>query len=102
MLNCARMDINDEMIDRLADLAKLEFSADEKEKVKTDLSRVLAYCEKLNEVDTTGVEPLIFMSESVNVLREDIPGGQVSRQEALKNAPSRDSDYFRVPKFMEK
>lgn len=96
------MDINDEMIDRLADLAKLEFNAEEKEQVKTDLSRVLAYCEKLNEVDTTGVEPLIFMSESVNILREDIPGGQVSRQEALKNAPSRDSDYFRVPKFMEK
>lgn len=96
------MDINDEMIARLADLAKLNFNPTEKEEIKKDLTRILNYCEKLNEVDTSGIEPLIFMSNSVNVLREDVSGGQLTQQEALKNAPGRDSDYFRVPKFIEK
>lgn len=96
------MDINDEMITRLADLAKLEFDREETEKIKGDLSRILTYFETLNQVNTEGVEPLVFMSEGVNILREDIPGQTVSKADALKNAPSKDSDYFRVPKFIEK
>jgi aspartyl-tRNA(Asn)/glutamyl-tRNA(Gln) amidotransferase subunit C len=93
------MDINNEMIDRLSDLAKLEFNDQERENIKNDLNRILSYFEKLNEVDTNGVEPLIFMSESVNLLREDEGFTQYSREDALKNAPAKDSDYFRVPKF---
>jgi aspartyl-tRNA(Asn)/glutamyl-tRNA(Gln) amidotransferase subunit C len=96
------MDINDEMVDHLANLAKLNFNAEEKVNIKNDLNRILTYFEKLNEVDTTGVEPLIFMSENVNVLREDIAHQEIGKKEALANAPSKDSDYFRVPKFMEK
>jgi aspartyl-tRNA(Asn)/glutamyl-tRNA(Gln) amidotransferase subunit C len=96
------MDINDEMIARLADLAKLEFNGEETEKIKGDLNRILTYFETLNQVNTEGVEPLIFMSEGVNILREDISGQTVSKAEALKNAPSKDSDYFKVPKFIEK
>ncbi len=96
------MDINDDMIDHLADLAKLNFNAGEKEHLKKDLSRILTYIEKLNEVDTTGVEPLIFMNDEVNILREDEPGIMLPKQEALLNAPAKDSDYFRVPKFIEK
>jgi aspartyl-tRNA(Asn)/glutamyl-tRNA(Gln) amidotransferase subunit C len=93
------MDINNEMIDRLSDLAKLEFNDQERENIKNDLNRILSYFEKLNEVDTNGVEPLIFMSESVNLLREDEGFTHYSREDALKNAPAKDSDYFRVPKF---
>ncbi len=96
------MDINNETIDKLADLAKLEFNDQEKENLKKDLSRILSYIETLNQVDTEGVEPLIFMNESVNVLREDLPGQTIPKADALKNAPSKDSDYFKVPKFIEK
>ena len=96
------MDINNETIDKLADLAKLEFNDQEKENIKKDLSRILSYIETLNQVDTEGVEPLIFMNESVNVLREDLPGQTIPKADALKNAPSKDSDYFKVPKFIEK
>ncbi len=96
------MDINNETIDRLSDLAKLNFNPEEKEEIKKDLNRILTYFEVLNSVDTSGVEPLIFMSEGVNVLREDVAGQTLTKQEALKNAPSKDSDYFRVPKFIDK
>jgi aspartyl-tRNA(Asn)/glutamyl-tRNA(Gln) amidotransferase subunit C len=96
------MDINNEMIDKLADLAKLEFTAEEKEKLKGDLSRITKFFEKLNELNTDHVEPLIFMTDEVNVLRADEVHHPINKEEALKNAPAKDSDYFRVPKFIEK
>ena len=58
--------------------------------------------DQLNTVDTDGVEPLIFMSDSVNVLREDIAQITISKEQALKNAPKKDSDYFRIPKVLTK
>jgi aspartyl-tRNA(Asn)/glutamyl-tRNA(Gln) amidotransferase subunit C len=57
---------------------------------------------KLSEVPTDGVEPLIFMSDEVNVLRDDEIEPSVSHDDALKNAPKRDSDYFRIPKVLDK
>jgi aspartyl-tRNA(Asn)/glutamyl-tRNA(Gln) amidotransferase subunit C len=57
-------------------------------------------CEKLNEVDTEGVEPLIYMSDNENVLREDEVVQSISHEDALKNAPKKDSDFFRVPKVI--
>jgi len=96
------MDINKEMIERLSDLAKLDFNEAEKENIIKDMNRVLSYCEKLNEVNTDGVEPLIFMSDNVNLLREDEPQNNFSKEDALRNAPAKDSDFFRVPKFIEK
>ena len=65
------MDISDELVDKLADLAKLDFNGEEKEKIKADLGQITAFFEQLNKVDTEGLEPLIFMSDAVNVLRED-------------------------------
>jgi aspartyl-tRNA(Asn)/glutamyl-tRNA(Gln) amidotransferase subunit C len=96
------MDISDELVDKLADLAKLDFNGEEKEKIKTDLAQITAFFEELNKVDTEGLEPLIFMSDAVNVLREDEVKQEITHEEALKNAPAKDSDYFRVPKFIEK
>lgn len=93
------MDINNETINHLADLAKLEFSEEEKIDLKTNLGRILSYCEKLNEVNTDGVEPLIFMSDNVNILRNDEAELNYTKKDALLNAPAKDSDYFRVPKF---
>lgn len=96
------MKITDETIDKLSGLCKLEFNDAAREGIRQDLERILGFCEKLNEVDTEGVEPLVYMSEEVNRLREDKIEGMISRDEALKNAPEKDSDYFKVPKFIEK
>jgi aspartyl-tRNA(Asn)/glutamyl-tRNA(Gln) amidotransferase subunit C len=96
------MDISIETIDKLADLAKLEFNGEEKEKLKNDLSSIITFIDKLNELDTEHVEPLIFMTNEVNVLRDDEVIQEITHEEALKNAPAKDSDYFRVPKFLEK
>ncbi|MCC7301581.1 MAG: Asp-tRNA(Asn)/Glu-tRNA(Gln) amidotransferase subunit GatC [Bacteroidia bacterium] len=96
------MEINDKMIDHLAWLSRLQFNGQEKEQVKKDLGRMLDFVNKLNELDTSGVEPLIYMSEEVNVLREDNIRKEIGTKEALMNAPKKDSDYFKVPKVVEK
>lgn len=96
------MDITNEMVDKLADLAKLDFTAEEKERLIGDLTKITGFVEKLNELDTSNVEPLIFMSDEVNVLRADEVHQPITKEEALRNAPAKDSDYFRVPKFSSK
>lgn len=96
------MEINNETVNKLAHLAKLEFSAEEKENIKKDLSRILTWIDKLNELDTDQVEPLIYMSSEVNVVRKDEMLNSVTHEEALLNAPKKDSDYYRVPKVLDK
>lgn len=96
------MRINDDTIDRLAHLARLEFIDQEKIKIREDLEKVLGFCEQLNALDTEGVEPLIFMTEEQNVLRDDIMFQDITHEEALLNAPKKDSDYFRAPKVINK
>jgi aspartyl-tRNA(Asn)/glutamyl-tRNA(Gln) amidotransferase subunit C len=96
------MQVNDEMIDRLSHLARLEFNADDKTEIKNDLSNILTFVEKLNELNTDGVEPLIYVNEDVNVLRKDVREQIITKTEALKNAPQKDSDYFKVPKVLQK
>ncbi|MEX0968359.1 MAG: Asp-tRNA(Asn)/Glu-tRNA(Gln) amidotransferase subunit GatC [Bacteroidia bacterium] len=87
-------------VDRVASLAKLEFTPEEKEILLKDLNRIMDLIEKLKEVDTEGVEPLIFMTEEVNAFREDVEEKNITHEEALKNAPTKDSDYIKVPKFL--
>lgn len=94
------MKITTETVDKIAALAKLEFSTDEKEKMAEDLSRIIGFMEKLNEIDTTNVEPLIYLSEERNVLRPDVVQQEISQDEALRNAPKKDSDYIKVPKVI--
>jgi aspartyl-tRNA(Asn)/glutamyl-tRNA(Gln) amidotransferase subunit C len=96
------MEVNDALIDNLSNLARLEFNAAEKEEIKNDLQRMIHFVEKLGELDTTGVEPLLHMSPETNVLREDIPQGSVSREDALSAAPATDGSYFKVPKVIRK
>lgn len=96
------MAIDEETVDRLAKLAKLSFSPEEKERIKADLSRILDFIDKLNEVDTEGVEPLIYMNEHEDLLREDVVNFVVSQKEALSNSPDKDSDYIKVPKVLKK
>lgn len=96
------MNLDKAVVEKLAHLARLEFSEKEKEQMMQDMNKITAFVEKINELDLDGVEPLIYMTEEENVLREDEVHGQVTRDEALKNAPSRDTDYFRVPKVLKR
>jgi aspartyl-tRNA(Asn)/glutamyl-tRNA(Gln) amidotransferase subunit C len=96
------MKITEETVNRIAELAKLEFTPEEKTELVGDMNKILAFMEKLNELDTDGAEPLIYMSEQVNALRKDEVVQEVTHEEALKNAPKKDSDYFRVPKVLER
>jgi aspartyl-tRNA(Asn)/glutamyl-tRNA(Gln) amidotransferase subunit C len=64
------------------------------------MNNMLGFIDKLNELDTSNVEPLIYMSEEVNVFREDDVRHDITQDEALKSAPKHDSDYFKVPKVI--
>ena len=88
-------------IRKIAHLARLEFNEEKEQEMLQDLNKILNWVDQLRELDTESVEPLIHMSEEVNVMREDIVFNSVSHEEALKNAPRKDSDYFRVPKVLE-
>lgn len=96
------MEIDAKMVDDLAHLARLRFDDSEKESIRADLQKMVAFVEKLEKVDTTGVAPLLFISDAANVLREDIVQGSVSREEALLNAPLKDEVFFKVPKVIKK
>jgi aspartyl-tRNA(Asn)/glutamyl-tRNA(Gln) amidotransferase subunit C len=88
-------------VDEIAHLARLDFNDASKTEILNDLNRMLAWVDKLNELDTENVEPLIYMTEEKNILREDEPEITISQKEALKNAPKKDSDYFKVPKVID-
>ncbi len=96
------MKIDNELVEKLANLSKLEFDEDAREGIKKDLQKILDMVERLNEVNVDGIEPLIYMSDEKNVLRKDVVKDTVSKEEALLNAPLRDSDYFKVPKVIKK
>jgi aspartyl-tRNA(Asn)/glutamyl-tRNA(Gln) amidotransferase subunit C len=96
------MQVDNATVDKLAHLARLQFNDAEKEAIKNDLQRMIQFVDKLNEVDTTGVEPLLHMSEQVNVLREDDVQGSITTGEALRNAPVHDEQFFKVPKVIKK
>jgi aspartyl-tRNA(Asn)/glutamyl-tRNA(Gln) amidotransferase subunit C len=96
------MEVTTELIDNLANLARLQFSDNEKEGIKNDLQRMIAFVEKLQEVDTTGTEPLLHMTDAMNVYREDEIHGSMQKETALANAPSANKDYFKVPTVIKK
>lgn len=96
------MEITDEIVDHIAHLARLEFNGDDKENIKSDLTKIIGFVDQLNAVDTEGVEPLIFMTDAINVLREDVYEPSITQEEALKNAPNKDSDYFKIAKVLKK
>lgn len=95
------MKVDNELIERLAELSRLEFRPEEMEAIKADLERILSFMEKLNEVDTDNVEPMIYVSDNENVFREDAVRDTLSKEEVLKNAPIHDSDYIKVPKVIQ-
>ncbi len=96
------MEVNDALVNNLALLSRLEFNEVEKKEIKNDLQKMIAFIEKLNELDTEGVEPLLHMSDNINSLREDEVKGSLTHEEALQNAPRHDAEYFKVPKVIRK
>ena len=96
------MEVDDALINNLATLSRLHFNDQEREIIKKELQQMIGFVDKLKELDTTGVEPVLHMTDSVNNLREDIVQGSISREEALLNAPDNDGVFFKVPKVIEK
>ncbi len=96
------MDVNDALIEKLANLSRLEFKDEEKEEIKNDLQKMIGFIDKLNELDTTGVGPLLHMSENVNVFRKDEVNGEIPTEEVFKNAPLHANGFFKVPKVIKK
>lgn len=96
------MQVDDALIEKLAHLSMLRFNEAEKEEIKSDLQKMIGFIDKLQELDTTGIEPLMHMSDEVNVLRSDEVGNMLPRKKALQNAPHHDEAYFKVPKVIKK
>ncbi|MGF7038835.1 Asp-tRNA(Asn)/Glu-tRNA(Gln) amidotransferase subunit GatC [Mucilaginibacter lappiensis] len=96
------MTIDKDTVEKVAHLARLELNETEKEEMIKDMSKILDFMAKLNELDTSGIEPLVYMTDDVNVLREDVVKQQITHEEALQNAPKHDEDYFLVAKVIEK
>jgi aspartyl-tRNA(Asn)/glutamyl-tRNA(Gln) amidotransferase subunit C len=94
------MKIDNQTVEKIAHLARLEVSDTEKIELAADMERILDFMAKLNEVDTSGIEPLIYMTDVVNATRPDVVVQQITHEEALENAPEHDADYFRVAKVI--
>jgi aspartyl-tRNA(Asn)/glutamyl-tRNA(Gln) amidotransferase subunit C len=93
------MKIDRRTLKKIAHLARLEIREEDEEALLRSLSEILTWVEKLNELDTAGIEPLTNMSLEKNVMREDIVTGHLDRKKALINAPDKDENYIRVPKI---
>lgn len=95
------MNIDKDTVKKIAHLARLEFNEKQEQELAGEMSKILGWMEKLNEVDTSTTAPLIHISTELNVMREDEVNNTLSHDRALKNAPKKDSNYIRVPKVIE-
>ena len=96
------MEINEAIIDKLAYLSRLEFNPEEKKELQADLQHMLNFVNKLNELNTEGVEPLLHITSNNNVLRADVSMQNFTTEEALYNAAKKDESFFKVPKVIKK
>lgn len=96
------MNIDKETVEKVAHLARLELAEDEKETMIADMNKILGFMDKLNEINTSGIEPLVYMTNEINAVREDVIKQEITHEEALLNAPKHDNDYFLVAKVIEK
>lgn len=94
------MKIDESLILKLERLSRLKLSPAERTKMQSDLEKILALCNKLNEINTEGVEPLVYLGAQEQRLRKDEVRGMISRLDALKNAQQKDDQYFKVPKVI--
>ena len=94
------MELDKKTVDQIAELAKLEFSESEKEDILKDLNKIIGWVDQLNEVDTSGVDEMLYITDEVNDVREDKIVHRITKEEALSNAPLHDSDYIKVAKVI--
>lgn len=95
------MIIDQPLLQKISHLARLELDAASETALLQSLNKIVGWTEKLQEVDTSDVEPLTVMSSEQNVLQEDIPQAPLAHKLVLANAPKKDSNYFRVPQVKE-
>ncbi len=95
------MTIDQDLILRLENLARLQLSEEERQQIMGDLNNILQMVEQLQEIDTSNVEPLVYLTDRVNVMRSDEVKHQLNRKDALKNAPDANEEYFKVPKVID-
>lgn len=100
--NYVKMNLDNETIVKIAHLARLEVTEAEKGPLLKDMNNILHFMEKLNELDTSDVEPLIYLTDEINVMREDLVKQEITSENALLNAPLSDGTYFKVAKVIEK
>ena len=96
------MQVTDALVDKIANLAKLSFNDVEKKEIREDLEKMIGFVDQLSNIDVSGIEPLMHMSNEVNVLRDDKVNGSVPTEAALKNAPGSAGPFFTVPKVINK
>ncbi|HEY3296187.1 MAG TPA: Asp-tRNA(Asn)/Glu-tRNA(Gln) amidotransferase subunit GatC [bacterium] len=94
------MTVTKEIIERTAELARLRLSPEEAEAMRETLNKVFQYIDQLHEVNTDGVEPLHHVLDMSNVMEPDVPHACFTREEALKNAPDRTGEFFRLPRVV--
>ena len=94
------MNIDQDTVAKIAHLARLELTGEEQTEIIKDMNKILDFMAKLNEVDTSAVEPLVYMTNEANVLREDVVRQDITHDEALLNAPKHDKDFFQVAKVI--
>ena len=95
------MKITKQEVEHVAALARLELSEQEKELLTSQLSNILTYVEKLNELDTKGVEPTAHVLDIRNVMRDDVPEESLTQERALANAPEKAAGHYKGPKSIE-
>jgi aspartyl-tRNA(Asn)/glutamyl-tRNA(Gln) amidotransferase subunit C len=95
------MSVTRDDVRHIASLARLDFSDEEEEEMAGELSRILDYVDELDEVDTSGVEPMSHVLDLTNVSREDEVDTRIDRDDALQNAPDAGDGFFRVPKVID-
>jgi aspartyl-tRNA(Asn)/glutamyl-tRNA(Gln) amidotransferase subunit C len=94
------MQVTDDLVDKIANLAKLSFNVVEKKEIREDLEKMIGFVDQLNSIDISGIQPLMHMSREINVLRDDEVRGSVTVEEAVKNAPVSHGPFFTVPKVI--
>jgi len=94
------MAVTKQEVEKIAELARLEFNESEIEHLTKDMNQILHHMDKLNELDTSNVEPLSHPIEVKNVFREDELKPSTKREDALRNAPDKDDEFFKVPKVI--
>lgn len=97
-----RVKITDELLEKLARLSGLRFEEEEKSSIRGDLEKMIGFVDKLNELDLSGTDPLLHITNNVNEWREDESGHMLGQEEALRNAGLHDGQFFKVPKVINK